>query len=542
VNEAGILYNLGLMVGAAAVLVLLTRRLKVPTILAYIAAGLLLGPATGLVEITHAVELIAEVGIALLLFLVGMELNFERVKDAGPVAVVVALAQMGVTFAVGLGAALLLGFGVGVAVALGVALMFSSTVVVVKMLAEQNETQTLYGRIAIGVLLMQDLVVVVVLTVLAGMGNPDALEVTALARSLGGAFLGMGVLLAAALLASKYVLPAPFRWMAGMPGGLFVWALLWCFVFVAAAEALHLSVEIGAFLAGISLAQLPNIADLERRVHPLVNFFVAVFFVSLGIQMELGAAAEHLGTVVVFSLLALVGKPVLIAALVAWRGQGRYAAFTAGVTLAQISEFSLIFAAMALSVGLIDAGVLSLIAVVGLVTIGASAVLALRSDALYARANRAGLLRWLGPEREGEGGAEALSGHVIVVGMNPLGRRIVEALHARGEPVLAVDTDPAKLDGLPVPTLHGDAASAAVLHEANLDGARLLVSALQIETANNLIAYRCREAGIPCAIHAFDRSVAADLAELGVDFLIQSKTTGTKQIVRELGARGVLAS
>jgi len=540
VTGSPVLYNLGLIVGAAALLVLLTRRLRVPTILAYIAAGLLLGPATGLVELTHAVELIAEVGIALLLFLVGLELNFERVKDAGPVAVVVALLQMAVTFAAGLGVALLLGFGVGVAVVLGVALMFSSTVVVVKLLAEQNETQSLYGRIAIGILLMQDLVVVVVLTVLAGMGDPEALEASSLALSLGGAFLGMGALLVAALFTSKYLLPAPYRWMTQMPGGLFVWALLWCFAFVIAAEMMHLSVEIGAFLAGISLAQLPNVEDLERRVHPLVNFFVAVFFVSLGIQMELGAAAQYAGAVIAFSLLALVGKPVLIAVLVAWRGQGRYAAFSSGLTLAQISEFSLIFAAMALSVGLIDAGVLSMIAVVGLVTIGGSSFLALNSDALYAMANRRGWLRFLGREAEAAGGEEGLSGHVIVVGMNPMGRALVEGLTARGEAVLALDTDPLKLEGLPSPTLHGNAVYASVLREARLGEAKLLVSTLQIETANNLLAYRCREAGVPAAIHAFDQSVARDLRSLGVAHLIESKYEGTKRIVRDLRDRGVL--
>lgn len=538
--DQNILYALGLMVGAAAVLVLLTRRLRVPTILVYIVAGLLLGPATGLVELTHAVELIAEIGIALLLFLVGLELNFKRVQEAGSVVVVVALLQMALTFVAGFGVALLFGFGVGAAVVLGVALMFSSTVVVVKLLAEQGETQAPHGRIAVGVLLMQDLVVVIVLTVLAGMGDPGALELEALAKSLGGAFLGMAGLLATAVLASRFVLPTPYRWMARQPGGLFIWALLWCFAFVLAAESLHLSVEIGAFLAGISLAQLSNIEDLERRVHPLVNFFVAVFFVSLGIQMELGAALQYAVPVAAFSLLALVGKPLLVAALVAWQGQGRYTAFTSGLALAQISEFSLIFAAMAVSVGLIDESVLSLIAVVGLITIGVSSILALNSDALYAQASGRGWLGWLGPEGEEAHEEDELRGHVIVVGINAMGRRIVESLVERGETVLAVDTDPLKLESLGCRTLHGNAAYDSVLEEAHLAEAKLLVSALQIEDTNNLLAYRARQAGVPSSIHAFDGSVVDDLRQAGAHHLIHSKPEGSRQIVQTMRGLGAL--
>jgi Kef-type K+ transport system membrane component KefB len=545
VTDAGILYNLGLIVGSAAALILLTRRLRIPTILVYIAAGLVLGPVTGLVGETEAVDLIAEVGIALLLFLVGLELNLAKIRDVGKVAVIAGIGQVVFTAAGGFVLSWALGFTIIEAVFLAVALTFSSTVVVVKLLDEKKELDSLYGRIAVGIFLVQDLVVIVALTFLSGLANPDDLELSAVAGSLGLAFAGMGALLAVALLAARFVLGPVFRWMTRLPEGFFVWSLLWCFLFVLAAEVMHLSVEIGAFLAGISLAQLPYAEDLRRRVHPLVSFFIAIFFVSLGIQMELAAAAANWLPAAILSVFVLIGNPFIFMWIIAKLGYAERTAFLTSVTVAQISEFSFIFAAMGVSAGLISGEILSIVAVVGLVTIGLSAYMILYNHELYAATKRAGLLRMFGAADQtdaGEDGKQALSGHVIVVGMNPLGRRIVEALHARGEPVLAVDTDPAKLDGLPVSTLHGDAASASVLHEANLDGARLLVSALQIETANNLIAYRCRHAGIPCAIHAFDRSVAADLTELGVDFLIQSKTAGTKQIVRELGARGVLAS
>jgi Kef-type K+ transport system membrane component KefB len=541
VNEVGVLYNLGLIVGAAALLMLLARPLRIPTILVYIVAGLVLGPLTGLVALTEAVELISEIGIALLLFLVGLELNLSKIRDVGKVALVAGIGQVVFTAAGGFGLAMLLGFTVIESVFTAVALTFSSTVVVVKLLDEKKELDSLYGRIAVGIFLVQDLVVIVALTFLSGLANPDDLGFTTIAGSLGLAFLGMGGLLAAALLASRFVLEPVFRWMARMPEGFFVWSLLWCFLFVLSAELLHLSVEIGAFLAGISLAQLPYAEDLRRRVHPLVNFFIAIFFVSLGIQMELEAAAAHWWAALVLSLFVLIGNPFIFMWIIAKLGYGERTSFLTSVTVAQISEFSFIFAAMGLGAGLIDMGILSLIAVVGLVTIGISAYMILYNHELYALARRSGILKMFkATPQETHDEEHGLRDHVIVVGMNPLGYRLVEGLHQRGVPVLAVDTDPAKLEDLPVPTLHGDASNLSVLQEAHLEHARLLVSALQIESANNMLAYRCREAGIPCAIHAFDRSVAADLIELGVDFLIQSKTAGTKQIVRELSARGVL--
>jgi hypothetical protein len=417
-------------------------------------------------------------------------------------------------------------------------------VVVVKLLSQKKELDSLYGRIAVGIFLVQDLVVIVVLTFLAGLGDPSALTMDSLARSLGGAFGGMLLLLAGAMLAARYVLPRVFGWVRSAPEVTFVWGLCWCFVLVVAAEAMHLSPEIGAFLAGVSLAQLPHMHDLRRRVHPLTNFFIAVFFVSLGVQMELGAAQEHLGAALAFSLFVLIGNPFIFMLIIARLGYGERTSFLTSVTVAQISEFSFIFAAVGLSAGLIDEGILSIIAVVGLVTIAASAYMILYNHGLYALVRRSGVLRIFGAREVGREGKDegeaALRGHVIVVGMNPLGRMIVEGLNARGETTLAVDVDPRKLEDLPGRILNGNVESAAVLEEAGLENARLVVSALQIEDVNNMLAYQARRIGIPASIHAFDTSVLDDLRELDVKHLMISKDDGIRRIAGELRARGVL--
>lgn len=537
-----ILLDLGLIVITAALLVLAARLVRAPSIVAYIVAGLLLGPLTGLLHETETVHLIAELGIVLLLFLVGLELSIGKIRDVGRVALLAGLAQVALSGLGGGLVALALGFGVGESVFIATALTFSSTVVVVKILGQKREMDTLHGRIAVGILLVQDMVVIVALTLLTGLGGGGELSAAGIAASLAGAFGGMLLLLGAALLAARWLLPPLFGWMSRSPDGLLIWSLSWCFLFVVGAELLHVSPEIGAFLAGVSLAQLPANQELRRRVHPLMNFFVMVFFVSLGVQMELAAAARYLGAALVLALFVLLSKPLIFGFAVArMRYTERTAALT-GITLAQTSEFSFVFAAVGLSAGLIDEAILSLIAVVGMLTISVSSYGILYNEWLYALAGRKGWLRILRAPAHEEAPAAAAEGHVIVVGMNALGRRIVRRLREMGEAVVAVDTDPAKMEGLDAEWVIGSVEHHSVLEEARLESARLLVSALQIEDVNAVLAFHAREAGVPTSIHAFDREVVEELEEIGAGHLIRSKEAGTRRLAelvqrdREFGA------
>jgi Kef-type K+ transport system membrane component KefB len=541
VLDLHLLHSLGYILISAAVVVILAARFKIPSIVAYIAAGLVLGPLTGILEVGEAIHMISEVGIALLLFLVGLELSLDKIRDVGKVAVLAGLGQVVFTAAGGLGISLILGFTFIESVFLATALTFSSTVVVVKLLDHKNEIDSLYGRIAVGIFLVQDLVVIVVLTFLAGLGTGETLTAADTAWGIGLAFGGMAVLLVAALAAARFVLPRVFGWIAGSGEAMFVWSLCWCFLLVIGAEVLNLSLEIGAFLAGLSLAQLPYTHDLRRRVHPLMNFFLAVFFVSLGIQMEFAAASEHALAAIALSLFVLIGNPLIFMVIIARAGYGERTSFLTSVTVAQISEFSFIFAAMGLATGLIDLSILSLIGVVGLVTIAVSSYMILYNHELYELFARRGMLRVFRatPEPPLEPPAR-LRDHVIVVGMNALGVELVRALVERGEEVVAVDTDPRKLAELPAHTILGSAEYRSVLEEANLAEAKILISALQIEDTNNLIAYWCRSLDVPASIHAFDRSVVAELRELGVSHLMMSKNTGIRRIAQELRTAGVL--
>ena len=537
-----ILHDFGFILVAAATVGLLARAVRVPLVVAYIVAGVLLGPVTGLVHATERLDLISEMGIALLLFLVGLELSLGKIRDVGRVAILAGAGQIALTAGLGFGLARLLGFAPLESALLALGLTFSSTVVVVKLLQRRGELGALHGRIAVGVLLVQDLAVAVSLTLLAGLEGSTTIGLDALGRGVVRTSVGMVGLVAVALLAVRFLLPPLFRWLGGSLEAGFVWSLTWCFAFILGAQAMGLSVEIGAFVAGVGLAQLAHNEELIRRVNPLVNFFLAVFFVTLGIHMETVGALARWPAVVALSAFVLVGKPAILMALIPRFGYGQRVSFMAALTLGQISEFSFIVAAMAVGAGLADESLVSIIGLVGVITIGVSAALIQAADGVYAAIDRA---RLLAPFRAGRHPAPPapppLRDHVIVVGMNSLGRRLVRELARRGETVLAVDLDERKLAGLPCATLQGNTDHPAVLEAANLPAARFLVSALQIEDANKLLAYRARAAGVPSSIHVFDASMADELRAIGATHLMVSKYDGIKQVAAALRSAGVIA-
>lgn len=537
-----VLGHLGVCIVTGAIFALLGRQLRMPSIVAYLLAGVLLGPVTGWVHFSPEDQLISKVGIVLLLFLVGLELSFDKIRGVGRVAVLAGLGQVGLTVAGGMGLSLGLGFAWKEALFLALALTFSSTVVVVKLLQERNALDALHGRIAVGVLLMQDVVAVLMLTLLTGLDPQAAFSWRVLAGGLAQAFGGTLLVVGVVWAATRWVLPRPLRWAARSPETLFILSLSWCFLVVLLAQGLGMSVELGAFFAGLGLAQFPLNADLRRRVHPLMNFCIALFFVSLGVEMTFAGGWAAAGQVAALAAFVLAAKAALIALIVARLGYSRRTAFRSGITLGQISEFSFILVTMGFAAGFYGREVLSLTALVGLVTITVSAYLIRYADGLFALAERWRLLAWL-PNRppESEENPEGQrQGHIIVVGMNTLGRELVRRLAAKGEPVLAIDTDVYKLAGLPGDKLVGSVEYTSVLRAAGLAQAKLLVSALKIEEANDLLAYRARCHGVRCAINVTDLEAVDHLLAVQTTYLIVPKVDGVKAQRKLLEARGFL--
>jgi Kef-type K+ transport system membrane component KefB len=538
--ELEMLRNLAWIVIGAAVVLHAARPLGVPPILAFMITGLLLGPATGVLYVSEALHLFSELGVALLLFVVGLELSVEKIRDVGRPAVIGGVLRVLSMFVLGTLISLALGFETVPAIFLGLATSFSSTVIVVKLLDGAGELDALHGRLSIGILLVEDILVAVVLTLVVGIAGADAAGeggASAVLRGLGTAFVGLLALTVMAVLAVRWILPPLFRWLSRSGEALFIAAITWAFGFILAAEAFHLSIELGAFVAGVALAQLPYSEELDRRVHPLVDFFLAIFFVTFGAGMDLGAAARYIPSAIAISVFVIVGGPLVVAFILTRMGYGGHTAFRSGITLSQLSEFAFILLAVGTGAGLVGNDVVSLVGLIGLLTISASALLGPRAEQLY---HRLPLPAWLrSGDREGRA-ATARSGHIVVIGMNTLGRDIARRLVERGEHVIAVDTDRRKLVDAGSESIAGTIDDPAVLEHAGIERAKLVVSALQIEDVNSMLVYRCVQLGVPVSVHAHDPSFAHQLLEIGADHLMVSKLDGIPQMQRELRQLGVL--
>lgn len=540
-TDTAFLQNLGLIIVAAALFSLLGRRARVPSIVAFLVAGLVLGPVSGLIGASDALKMLTESGIVLLLFLVGLELTVDRIREVGKVALIAGTVQIAVTSVLGFGLSLGLGFELVPAALLAAALTISSTVVVVTILVERDESSSGHGQAAIGILLVQDIFVILLLTVLTGLGGGQATGAIAITLGLLKAFGGMLALMGLMLVSARYLLPRPFAWAGKSRETVFIWSLSWCFLVVSAGHFLHLSHEIGAFLAGVSLAQLSHSHDLQRRVRPLMNFFVAVFFVTLGIGMQVDVSASIWARAIALSLFVLIGKFFIVLFIAAkLRFDSRRAFFTA-LLLTQISEFSFILAAVAKNSGLPVGETGALLGLVGMITITLSSLLIGARAPLYRFLVKRGLFRAFPPPPDDSGDtSKKRSRHIIVIGMNTLGRELARRLTDRGESVVAVDTDPVKLRDLPCVTLHGNAESPALLREAGLEKAKLLVSTMHIESTNDLLAFRCRVAGVPAAIHAVNLREVANLLDMEVAYMMSPKVDGIHLQNAELIRRGMI--
>ena len=543
--ELEILRNLAWVVMGAAAVLLLLRPLGVPPILAFMITGLLLGPGTRVLYVSESLHLFSELGVALLLFVVGLELSVDKIRDLGRPAMKAGVLQVSGMFTLGTGLSLLLGFDVVPAVFLGLATAFSSTVVVVKLLDRAGELGDLHGRLAIGILLVEDVIVAIVLTLVVGLSGVEADGAGggfgAIARSLGTAIVGLLALTLVAAVAVRWVLPRVFHWLAGSGEALFIAALTWAFGFILAAEAFHLSIELGAFVAGVALAQLPFSEELHGRVHPLVDFFLAIFFVALGARMDLGAASAYIVPAIGLSLLVSLVAPLLVAFILVRLGYAGHTSFLAAVTLSQVSEFAFILLTVGVTAALVEPELLSLVGLIGLITISVSSIAAPHGEAIWRWLERRGWLPgWLRRGGHDDTALPHRSGHAVVIGMNTLGRVIVQRLAERGEKVVAVDTDHRKLLDLAAETLTGSIDDPAVLEHAGVERARLVVSALQIEDVNSMLVYRCARLGVPVSVHAHDPSFAHELLEAGADHLMVSKLDGIAPMERELRRLGVI--
>jgi Kef-type K+ transport system membrane component KefB len=489
---------LALLLVSCAVLGAIFVRLRQPLLITYIFAGIVLGPAgIGLVTSESTIGVLAQLGVTVLLFIVGLKLDLQHVRHIGRVAIATGLGQLTFTIVIGFGIVLLLGRGWVEALYIAVALTFSSTIIIVKLLSDKRELDSLHGRIAVGFLVVQDIAVVVamlVLGVLHGAEGAGALEVAgALALRIGGVVIGTIVVM-------KWVLPHVLTIMGRSQELLLLFAIAWGVSLAGLGEEIGFSKEAGAFLAGFTLASTPLRDAVSSRLTALRDFLLLFFFIELGAGLDLSSLGGEAVPATVLSVFVLVGNPVIVLTIMGFMGYRKRTGFLAGLTVAQISEFSIIFVALGISLGHVSDSALGLTTLVGMVTITVSTYLILYSHQLYQKlAPLLAVFERREPYRElGPAPADDHAIDVIVFGLGRYGRRLFERLREEGARVVGVDFDPELIRDLQdasMPVRYGDAEDTDFIDTLPLAKARWVVSTLPQHEDTGLLLESLRAAG-----------------------------------------------
>ncbi|KKS33089.1 MAG: Transporter, CPA2 family [Candidatus Amesbacteria bacterium GW2011_GWA2_42_12] len=528
--------SLAIILGMAAVGGVLARLLKLPSVIGYIVAGMAL---SAVVKIP-IIELMGQLGVTLLLFLVGLELPIATLKKIGSTAMVVGIGQIAITFVLGTLIATALGFAVTPAMYIGIALTFGSTVIVVNLLSAKRDLQSLYGRIAIGVLLVQDFVAIGILVVLSGLGQSGFMV-----GNLFWVIIKSVVLVGLTIWLSEKILPRLFDFVGKTTEVIFVVALAWCLVIAASIShpAVGFTVEIGGFLAGLALANAASNLQIISRVRPLRDFFMTWFFVALGANIALSDIGSIIWPGTILSAFVLIGKPLIVMFILGVMGYKKRVAFLAAVTVAQVSEFSLVILTLALRIGHIDAKVLSLVGFVAIVTMSVSTYLISNAQAIY---RKIGKYLWIF-ERKAKltdlGTKKEWKNHVVLFGHNRTGTILRPVLQKLGHEVLVVDFDPQIVESLGPQAIYGDVADYDLYDEIGLSSAVAVISTVSDMGDNlQLLEFLKKLKNKPLSIVTADDAREGEiLYKRGADYVLVPHTVGGEYLAGILEHHGLSA-
>ena len=474
-------FEIAAVIMTAGVLSLVAYRLRQPLIIAYIATGILVGPGLlGLNQSVEAFETMSTIGIAFLLFIVGLNLNWRNVKDVGRVALIAGVAQVVVTSLIGTTIALALSIPMHTSIILGIAFSFSSTIIIVKLLTDKEDIDRLYGRIAVGMLIVQDLIAMVVLLVLAALRDGDSVQ-SILTLSLGKGILTVLVLWVLA----KLVVPRLFAYAARSQELLFLIALGWCFAIASALQYFGFGIEIGALLAGATLAGTGFHHEIEAKIRPLRDFFLVIFFIVLGTHLTISSVSALLVSALAMSTYVLIGNPFIAQVIMRVMGYHPRTAFLTGTTVGQISEFSFVMITVGLAAGYVVPEAMTLATLVGLITIAGSSYLVAYNERIYEWATKYFPEHGKDRDRVSHAGSEA-----FLFGFDKMGKEILPAIQSMTSNYRIVDFNPVVVESLltqELPVVYGDVGSDDVLALHHVEKAKLIVSTIPDMGVNDVI-------------------------------------------------------
>lgn len=521
--HTNILFILGLSVIFAVALGYLARFLKQPLLLAYIAAGFLIGPEVlGWIHEFEDISLLSELGLAFLLFIVGLEIDIKKLVKLGRVSIVVGLAQVGVSLLLGYAVVFGLGFSGLPAMYLAVAAAFSSTMIVVKLLYDKYELDTIHGRITLSILLLQDILAVVVLALQPTISQPSFIEILKSAAE-------AGVLVVASFLLAKYLLPRMFRYAAKSPELLLLTSIAWCFLVCGGALAANFSIAMGALIAGISISSFPYNLDVIAKIQNLRDFFVTLFFISLGMQINMSSSTVLWGALLL-SLAIVISRWISIIPSLFLQNFGTRVGILCSINLAQASEFSLVIATVGFSLGHISNEIISLIAI-SLIITSTLSTYSITSNHAIAKFGMRVLAR-VGMKDTGgisDGREEPASYDVILLGCHRVGSSVLNALSRQSRSFLVVDFNPEVLDKLRnmnIACAYGDISHMETLHHIGLERAKVIISSISDDflhaTDNLTIVRHLRKLNSEAAVIASAETAtrALDMYRAGASYVL----------------------
>lgn len=531
-------FEIGFIVIVAALVSMIVYRLNQPLIIAYIIAGIIVGPS--ILAVTHSSEIfdvMSELGVAFLLFMVGLGLNWRSAKDVGGIALATGIGQVLFTSIVGFAVGQLVGLDTITSVYLAVTFTFSSTIIVVKLLGDKEDLSSLYGRVSVGFLLVQDFIAMILLLGLGSFTTGASLNEVFLMALLKGIFI-VPVL----WFVSVKIVPHVLSYVARSQEMLVVFALAWCFLIAGLLTWFGFGVEIGALIAGVTLSGSLYQKEIESRVRPLRDFFLIMFFVILGTHLNLQDLHTTLIPTVAFALFVLISNPVVVLLIMRSLGYHPRTGFLTGTAIAQISEFSFIVIAMGITVGHIGNDALAIATSVALLTIAGSSYLIKHNEQIYGWLHP--VLRFLEPKHvlDQEKLKEHKPSKVLLFGFHRMGTVLLPSIKKLRQSYTIVDFDPnviRELSEVGEPIIYGDAGDQGFLSELSAEKSRLIISTIpDVSISLEILAYLRRKKYTGTIIVSAHRNSEADRCyKAGATFVIVPSVLGGEKFTEMLASQ-----
>ncbi len=523
-----IFFQISTLLAITVTIALFMRVLKQPLIVSYLVAGIVSGPI--FLNIIHGdteiYEALSQFGIVLLLFMIGLSLNFDHIKKIGKAALISGTMQIVVTAFAGFFVLVYMGFGHVSALYLAIAITFSSTIVIVKILSDKRDTESTYGRYVIGLMIVQDLIAIAILMI-----------ITTLAESNGGDLqmiiiqylVKVVVLIVVVYFLARFVLPFIVERAAKSGEFLFIFTVAWCFSVASVLHLIGFSIEIGAIIAGLTLGSSPFQGEISSRIKPLRDFFIVLFFVILGAQMTVTNALDAMLPALILSAFITFGNPLILYIIFRRLKFTRRNSFLIGITASQVSEFGFVLLYTAAKVGHIEGFEIEIFTIVALITIVVSSYSVTYSEKLYQF--MLPFFQIFGPDHRHQSEDKDTHYDVWVMGYRRIGWKVCEALSKKKTSYAVVDFNPKaikRLNSQGINSFFGDVADVEFLSELSFVKSKLVISTIS-DTSDQVTMIRfIRKINKKIKIIAtlYEPDGSDDLYKAGADYVIMPHFVG----------------